>query len=125
MGLAVLTAVRPIFTSTTNPAALRVQPTLMAATRKTATPPPLLPLLEAGTASTGDEASVHNNRYEHKHKLNTVYVSGQEKAKRGKKKSLHFSGRYIVKKSEKIQILSKFPHHNLKSIRNLTHKYIL
>jgi hypothetical protein len=57
----------------------------MAATRKTATPPPLLPPLEAGIASTGDEASVHNNRYEHKHKLKTVNVSGQEKAERDKK----------------------------------------
>jgi hypothetical protein len=89
----------------------------MAATRKTATPPPPLPPLEAGIASTGDEASVHNNRYEHKHKLNTVYVSGQEEAESGKKKKyLHCSGRYTVKKRDNIQILSKLSHHNLKKV---------
>ena len=79
MGLAALTAARPIFTSTTNPAALRVRRTLMAATRKTATPPPALPPPEADIASTGDEASVHNNRYEHKHKMNTVKFRGSGK----------------------------------------------
>jgi hypothetical protein len=57
----------------------------MAATRKTAMPPPPLPPLEAGIASTGDEASVHNNRYEHKHNVNTVNVSGQENVERGKR----------------------------------------
>jgi hypothetical protein len=56
----------------------------MAATRKTATPPPRLPPLEAGIASTGEEASVHNNRYEHKHNVNTANVRGKEKAERGK-----------------------------------------
>ena len=85
VGLAALTAALPIFTSTTNPAALRVRRTLMAATRKTAMPPPPLPPLEADIASTGDEASVLNNRYEHKHYVNTVNVSGQEKAERGKR----------------------------------------
>lgn len=88
MGLAALTAARPIFTSTTNPAALRVPHILMAATKKTATPPPLLPPLEAGIASTGDEASVHNNRYEHKHKFNAVYVSGQERLNVAKKNNI-------------------------------------
>ena len=85
MGLAAQTVARPIFTSTTNPAALRVRRILMAATRKTATTPPPLPPLEAGIAFTGDEASVHNNRCEHKHKMKAVIVSGQEKAERGKK----------------------------------------
>ena len=85
MGLAVLTAARPIFTFMTNPAALRVRRTLMAATKKTVTPPPPLPPLEADIASTGDEANVHNNRYEHKHNVNTVNVSGQEKAESGKR----------------------------------------
>jgi hypothetical protein len=55
----------------------------MAATRKTAMPPPPLPPLEAGTASTGDEANVHNNRYEHKHNLNTFNTRGQERASCG------------------------------------------
>ena len=76
MGLAALTAARPIFTSTTNPAVLRVLRTLMVATRKTAMPPPPLPPLEADIACTGDEASVHNNRYEHEHNVNCVKVSG-------------------------------------------------
>ena len=85
VGLAALTAAPPIFTSTTNPAALGVRPTLMAATRKTAMPPPHLPPLEADIVSTGDEASVLNNRSEHKHNVNTVNVSGQGKAERGKR----------------------------------------
>jgi hypothetical protein len=42
-------------------------------------PPPPLPPLEAGIASTGEEANVHNNRYEHKHNVNTVNFSGKEK----------------------------------------------
>jgi len=75
VGLAALTAARPIFTSTTNPAALRVRRTLMAATRKTAMPPPPLPPLEADIASTGDEASVHNSRYKRKPNVNTVNVT--------------------------------------------------
>lgn len=85
VGLAALTAAQPIFTSTTNPAALRVRRTLMAATRKTAMPPPLLPPLETGIASTGEETSVHNNRYKHKHYVKIVNVRGQEKVERGKK----------------------------------------
>ena len=85
MGLAALTAARPIFTFTTNPAALRVLRILMAATRKTATTPPPLSPLEAGIASIGDEASVRNRKYEHKHNVNTVNVSGQEKAERGQR----------------------------------------
>jgi hypothetical protein len=48
-------------------------------------PPPPLPPLEAGTASTGDEANVHNNRFEHKYNLNTFNISGQEKASHGQK----------------------------------------
>jgi hypothetical protein len=42
----------------------------MEVTRKTATPLPPLPPPGADTASTGDGASVHNNRYTNKHILN-------------------------------------------------------
>lgn len=69
VGLAAPTAALPISSSTTTPAALRVPRTLTAATRKTAMPPPPLPSPGADTASTGDEASVLNNRYATEHNL--------------------------------------------------------
>ena len=47
--------------------------------------PPPRPPLEADIAFTGDEASVHNNRYKRKHNVNTVNVSCQEKAERDKR----------------------------------------
>jgi hypothetical protein len=69
VGLAAPTAALPISSYTTTPAALRVPRTLTAATRKTAMPPPPLPSPGADTASTGDEASVLNNRYATEHNL--------------------------------------------------------
>lgn len=63
-GLAAPTAALPISSSTTTPAAQLVPRIPTAATRKTAMPLPPLPPPGADTDSTGDVASVRNNRYE-------------------------------------------------------------
>jgi len=57
--------------------------------------------------------------------MNTVNVSGQENAERGNRYVCISPEGVQCRTQTKTQILSKFPHHNLKNIRNLVHKYIL